>query len=874
MPRYFSGKLVSTKRLDATTATTFADLISHYVNLTTLLPVTSAEYHSLPSKHAKDDVKRQLGYLVACTFPESPWLGGRSKEHAGECNLIFLDIDNSSHAKLFVERPEALREKLGAFNFAAYKTTSSTPDAPRLRVMVDASAIPVERYADAVLTVAQLLGLPEVTRESAVPVQPMFRPAMFADQETEDHPLIITHFTGRAFGEGDIMDDIDSLPGMVSAKKPSVRKRTGDTVDDFLLFFQQPVPQVTLDIAEEALSFIDPDCGYHEWLEIAAAMKHQFGGEHEHEAYLLFDSWSARGSKYAGQKDTTAKWKSLVQHPTGRMPVTIRSLLKRAAEAGWDTGEVKESCFQDVSRWINFDAKSATELMAEGVKRIAATPLISITEEDALLQMLVSAARQRFEFKLTVTALRRDLKKHRESLHVAKDAEKPEVVVPPWARGVVYVASTNTMVRHATRQTFTLEAFDNVYSRKLLPSVEELQKADIPVTQASLNTPMFKPSSYLLNHIKCQTVDDLDYDPASPQDTIVKRDGKLFLNVYRRSYREADKKFANYAEDILCEHLCNLIKEPEYITVMLDWMAYCVQHPGSKIRWAVLMQGAEGCGKTWVARVMQTVLGDDNFRLINKESIKRGWNEWTFGAQLVAIEEIRVAGHNRHDIMNTLKEPITNDYITVNERARNTRTARNVTNYIAFTNHHDALALSDESRRWFVLKSIMQTREQIAALVDRMPDYFVRIFDMLATHGQGLRWILENRTISDAFNANGPAPRTTYLSEMIHDTSNELLAVIHQIWEEEENVLVRPDIICATSLAHELEMRSVRATPQYVASVLREAGFSRLEGRHTIGGGERQYVWLRSDKHFEENPLAILEERLKVKINTGDDFWH
>ena len=78
MPRYFSGKLVSTKRLDATTATTFADLISHYVNLTTLLPVTPAEYHSLPSKHAKDDVKRQLGYLVACTFPESPgWVVGQ-----------------------------------------------------------------------------------------------------------------------------------------------------------------------------------------------------------------------------------------------------------------------------------------------------------------------------------------------------------------------------------------------------------------------------------------------------------------------------------------------------------------------------------------------------------------------------------------------------------------------------------------------------------------------------------------------------------------------------------------------------------------------------------------------------------------------------
>lgn len=875
--RYFFGRLVTTKRLDASTASTFTDLISHYINLPALLPVTAAEYHALKDKHAKDEIKRQVGYLVACTFPSTPWREGRLIEHAGDCNLLFLDIDPASDgscpAAPFVENPLVMRERLGEFNFAAYKTISSTEDSPRLRIMVDAKGIPADQYPDAVLTVAQRLGLPEVTRESAVPVQPMFRPAMFSDQSADtDHPLIFTHYDGRSFTPADISTDLDSLPGLVSAKK-SVRRSSSESADDFLLFYQQPIAQITLTVATEALSFVDPDCGYHEWLEIAAALKHQFSGNDEHEAYLLFDAWSSKGSKYAGQKDTTAKWKSLVQHPTGRMPITIRSLLKRATEGGWNPNEVKEQCFRTVSQWINFDADSATMLMAEGVKRIAALPLISMTEEDALLQMVVSAARQRFAFKLTVTALRRDLKRHRESLTAKNEEEKAEIVTPPWARGVVYVAALNQMVRHATRQHFTIEAFDNVYSRRLLPSVDYLQKADIQVNEATLNTPMFKPSSYLLNHLKCQCVDDLDYDPSSPQDVVVKRDGKLFLNVYRRSYREADKKFSYYAEEVLCEHISNLITESEYITPLLDWMAYCVQHPGAKIRWAILLQGSEGCGKTWLARVMQTVLGDDNFKLINKESIKRGWNEWTFGSQLVAIEEIRVAGQNRHDIMNTLKEPITNDYVTVNERSRNTRTARNVTNYMAFTNHHDALALNDESRRWFVLKSAMQTREQIADLVARSPDYFIRIFDMLSTHAPGIRWVLENRTISSSFNPNGPAPRTKYLEEMVHDTSNELLATIHQVWEDAENVLVRPDIICASSLHHELEMRGVRASAQYTASVLREAGFTRLEGRHTIGDGERQYVWVRSDKHFDENPVAIAEKRLTVKSNTGSDFW-
>lgn len=874
MPAYFTGRNVGSKKLTQASARNFPEFVAHHLDLPVTLPVTFDDFHKLGKKE-RNEVKCQTGYFVACTFPQSPW-EGRLLEHAGACNLLCLDIDDPDMARPFVDSPALLKEKLGRFSFAAYKTISSTPEAPRLRVVVSARGVPVERYPDAVLTVAQMMGLSSVTRESAVPVQAMFRPAMFSDQDVDSsHPLIITCFEGEEFAASDIADDLETLPGMVSGSRRSHTRRSGDVVDDYLTYFCRPVDGITIEVAREALMCVDADCSYFEWIEMASALKHQFGGgDSEGDAYLLFDEWSEKGTKYAGQKDTAAKWKSFSEQPAGRAPITIRTLLKRAVESGWDAGQVKEECFQSVSAWISFECKTSTQLMSEGVKRIAATPLISHTEEDALLQMLASTARQKFEVRLTPAALRRDLKRLRESITVKKDADT-EKTVPPWARGLCYVAATNTIHRQSTRQVFTLESFDNVYGRELLPSVEEIQKSGDDVDAGTLHTPMFKPSQYVLNHLKCQTVDDTDYDPSSPEKMVVSRDGKRYLNIYRISYKKSDKAYSEYAMDILFDHMMWAFKEPKYRTILMDWMAHNVQFPGVKIRWAPLLQGAEGCGKTFFAQCMRVVLGDDNVRLINKESIKKGWNEWTFGSQFVAIEEIRVAGHNRHDVMNSLKEPVTNDFITVNERNRSTRTVRNVTNYMAFTNHHDALALSDESRRWFVLKSVIQSKPQIQEKLASDPGYFVRLFDMLVTHGPGLRWFLENRTIQSDFATNGPAPHSIYLDEMIADTGNDLLSHIKRIWEEGENLYVRPDIIASGPLQLALDMEGVRnANPQYVASVLREAGFRKLDGRHILTeGGERQYVWVHATAKFDENPLDVLVRRVNRKATTEDDAW-
>jgi len=862
---YFTGKSVTSHTLVKSPANTFRDFIQQFINLPVPLSVTYAEYHAMSKKERAN--AKLVGYVVPCTFDRSPW-EGRRIENARPCNLIILDIDDADDARRFVENPSLLVEALGKFNFAAYQTISSTPLFPRIRVIVEADNIPVERYPDAALTVGQLLGLPKVTRESAIVCQPMFRPTVFADQDPElEHPVLVMHFGGRSCKPDDISTDVDSLPGIVSGSKPS-RGPSSGSIDDFLTFFQFPVAGVDLAQIEEALTFIDADCSRPLWLEIAAALKHQFGALQDDEAFTLFDTWSATGTKYEDEKDTGTVWKSFQEQAKGRKPVTIRSLLKRAVEGGWNSDKVKESSFKTVSNWIMFECKSAVQLMNEGVRRIAAAPLLSHIEEGALLQTLVTKSRQDYQQPLPLMDVKRELKSLRESL-IAKRSESAEVIHPPWSLGFVYIAATDTFLRHRTRQEYKKVAFDSVFARKLLPTAAELQAIGRDVNEQTLNTPKVLPSLYLLNHLKCQTVDDVTYNPSAPEDIITREEGKLFVNLYRRSFREADKSLANYAEDVLCEQLCNIITEPAYRTHLLDWIAYHAQFPGSKVRHALLVQGVEGCGKTLLFGVIRAILGLDNTRLINSDTIKKGWNDWAFGSQVVCIEELRVAGQNRHELMNTLKEPITNDYLPVNERNKNTRNIQNRTNYMAFTNHHDAIVVGEDSRRWWVVKSKLQHKEQIRAIVDKDPEYFSRFADSLTSHAGGYRHLFENRTISSTFRPSGPAPITTYLQEMIADTSDDVTAVLNRIWDNDECNLIQPNAVALGALRAALVTEGIQnITPKYLTHVLRNAGFSPA-GRHMLAG-ERQYVWARADRLEGQNPVEMLLHKSENSSNVSD----
>lgn len=853
---FFGGEANELGVVKALPLRTFKEFVERKLLIACTLNTTRDQYSSLPRK--QQQLVKRVPYVVPCTFMETP--SRRVDVNATNFNLICLDLDvnektGATPAAPYYNNPATLMELLSPFSFAAYTTASSTPEKPKMRIMVHADNLPKSLYRKAVKFIARCIGLTEITAESFTVVQPMYLPTIFrGDDEELTHPLLCYDYDGvpvtqeyieLAFSGGEL--------GEVPKPHPHTQDGQEDLTGNALEYLRGTVDDITIENATEALDHIDPDVPYPEWLEMAAALRHQFPGDKAEVAYELFDTWSMKGTKYAGSEDTRAKWDSLRPQPLNRVPITIRTLLTKAISAGWQANQTRDRCFSSTVKWIRDPARTSGDLLSEGPGRILSTPLVTQAEEEAMLNYVVSELRQRFGMKVTATTLRKDMKALREKMTQAS-AQTKKQLVPPWAKGLCYVASCNKFFRHSTGETFDPEAVDNTYSRKLLPKEEDVMAAAANGKPIDPAKPLMRPRDYLLNRVKIPAVYDFAYDPRFPNDTFITLHSRPCVNIYVPTYPEPVTSEQEYAAELFLKHMHLLISEHDYRRTIMDFLAFVVQHPGRKIRWAVLLQGVEGCGKTFLAEAMRAVLGAQHVRAVDSNAIHGQWNEWAHGAQLTTIEEIRVAGQSRHEVMNALKPLISNDVININQRHRDSRQVDNTTNYLLFTNHHDALVLSHGDRRYFVIKSAIQTKQQV---LDLGNEYFRNLFSMLQTHAGGLRAWFENWVISPRFDSDGHAPRTKYLQQLLQDTASDALIAIREAVMDNAHPLVSKDMVSSAALLNILEARlhpKNMPSVQHLGSMLRDEGYVN-QGRVEVIG-DRHTLWTQFGSNLKGKTAA------------------
>lgn len=828
--------------------TTFTDFIKETLGHPVLVNLTRAQFHALP-KESKARAKR-VNFVTPACFKTSPCQ--RLTENATTFCLIAIDIDDPKQASPFVKEPHTLNLALEPWCFGAYTTASSLPDAPKLRVLVQADNLPVDRYQEAVRAVASRLALADITKESLVVVQPMYLPTWFRDDDYQKfHPLIAANWEGQAVTARELAQI--AKPAPTSIKSPaSFASVTGEDLD----FLRPTVEAITIEDVRDALMLLDPDMVYNEWLEVAAALRHQFPNEPEaSEAYELFDEWSAKGDKYVDPDDTKSKWDSLKPSPRGRAPITIRTILHKAQEAGWESSKLATKCYAATMRWMCAQERTGNELMSEGIKRIVATPILSSLERSSMMSAFIEALRSK-GMKVQRTDLKRELASlERQSAKRSEPSVTPDSQLPIWARGITYVAAGHEFYHRIADRSLSPESLDACYNAFLMDS-----------DPAANGKPIMTARDYLLNVAKIPRVDAKRYDPANPDVTFIVEGKKRFINTYIPSYPDPVAADATECGDIFMEHIANLLEKEEHQQTLLDWLCYHVQFPGKKIRWAVLLQGAQGCGKTFLVDAMSEVLGKNNVNATDAFLVMRDtFNSWAKAAQLVAIEEIRVVGHNRHEVMNRLKPCISNTHVTVREIFEKPILVPNVVNYIMFTNHHDSLAVSEGDRRYYVLNSVIQNKAQVQALG---AGYFSRLYRMIKEKPGGLRSFMENWTISQSFNPDGNAPVTEFLSELTKNSASPIISAIMEMLEEGDNPLVREDLVSSKVLGDLLSHRAglQKFTDQNISGALREMDYINL-GRFRINS-DRHYFWVKRGSKWTTAAEAaeIARKRLEAGV--------
>ena len=818
--KYYGGPKATTNEVRVLSATDFASLVSGYYNVPEPLPTTFEEFHKL-DKNAQFKVKNGP-YVCAARFKDGTTI--RGNDAAERMNLVTIDLDtpedgDGRYLRDMLAHPETVLEMLHPFNALIHTTATSTPERPRLRIVVDADIDP-EHLRRGVRTIIRMAGIPNNFKgivESSTVSQPAFLPVLFKGQTLS--PVLATRTTGRTFTEADL--DEETADG-----EDHVQRYAWVGDDSVCGLDQLPIADLTVADIADVFEHLDPDMPYPEWVGVAASLRHQFRTEDAaHEAYDLFDTWSSKGTKYHGRDATYAKWQAVKPEAAGRRSRTIRCVFYSAAQAGWKNTRVLAVTQQTYADWLANET-DVTGICEEACKRIAATPFrTEITEA-----LMIEQARRRVkELKgpsVTKETFQKQIRAEVSKMkREAADAPTPGKIdnMPGWLRPFCFCGPTNKFIHMGLPEgvgAYAPAAFDMNFSREMILD-----------PTAPPNTPKMRASTFAMDTCQIKRVHGCVYDPRQGGDDAFFEDGEAtYFNLYNRASVPAeDEHNSKRAGEIFTRHLRYLIREEEYVQIMLEFFARIVQQPGQKIIWVPCIQSAQGAGKGLLGSLIGSAIGEPNVGVVEGTTIFAGpWNDWAFGKQFILINELRIAGHSREDMMNRLKSFCTDPFIPRTAKFENTGKSPNVANAIAFTNFHNALAPERTERRWFVLKSPIQTVDQVEEL--RRSGHFAELMRLANKFGGALRHFLLNFPIPKDSPVYGTAPETIYLNQMRD------LAKPKGLIATESAVKGRP-VIIQEDLEERMEAYTRNSSP--VTQHLYNLGYTPWNNGQPVSLGER-----------------------------------
>jgi putative DNA primase/helicase len=134
---------------------------------------------------------------------------------------------------------------------------------------------------------------------------------------------------------------------------------------------------------------------------------------------------------------------------------------------------------------------------------------------------------------------------------------------------------------------------------------------------------------------------------------------------------------------------------------LLCWLAYPLQHLGTKLRTAVIMHGDEGAGKNFLFDLVVAIYGKYG-ALVGQDELEDKFNDWRSGKMFVVGDEVSSRAELVHN-KNRLKALITSTTVQINPKNLARREEANHINIVFLSNELQPLALDNSDRRYLVI---------------------------------------------------------------------------------------------------------------------------------------------------------------------------
>jgi hypothetical protein len=335
-----------------------------------------------------------------------------------------------------------------------------------------------------------------------------------------------------------------------------------------------------------------------------------------------------------------------------------------------------------------------------------------------------------------------------------------------------------------------------------------------------------KPSAFAIQCPDMRKVFAPTYWPGRPQ--FIAEKGRERLNLYK------DPGLVPAPGDVkpFMDFVDLLLGNKAWI--IHDYFAYLLQNPGEKALWAPLIQGKPGVGKSLMARILMTLFGDNVSQPTN-DQLHEKYTDWLKACQLVVIHELMAGG--RLEMMNRLKDPITEPTIRVREMWSPPYEIVNRANFLFLTNHEDAIILPKDDRRFAIIFSDAAIQE---------PAYYYSVVDWWKGNGPAalLHYYLHEHIFDVRFDAKAPAPVTAEKLQMIENTRHPVEATIMDMLDDERPPF-HGKLALSTQIFDTISAIHRGVSNAQLSMYLRSCGFEKVTGRSRLRGsdGLRGVLW-------------------------------